>query len=65
MSNIHSKTIALIGGGPAALFLLKHLVTKKIQPKKVLIFEKNEHLGMGMPYGVYGSGRTCSKCFSK
>lgn len=56
MSHINSKTIALIGGGPAALFFLKHLVTKKIQPKSILIFEKNEHLGMGMPYGTSGAG---------
>lgn len=56
MSNINSKTIALVGGGPAALFFLKHLVNKKIKPKSILIFEKNEHLGMGMPYGTYGSG---------
>lgn len=57
MSTIHTKTIALIGGGPAALFFLKHLVTKKIYPKSILIFEKNEHLGMGMPYGKHGSGK--------
>ncbi|CAD7816339.1 hypothetical protein CHRY9390_03149 [Chryseobacterium aquaeductus] len=56
MSTIESKTIALIGGGPAALFFLKHLISKNITPQKVYIFEKNEHLGMGMPYGTSGSG---------
>ncbi len=57
MSDIDSKTIALIGGGPAALFFLKHLVSKKIRPSSVIIFEKNENLGMGMPYGPSGSGK--------
>jgi hypothetical protein len=57
MSKIDSKTIALIGGGPAALFLLKHIISKKLIPEKILIFEKNEHLGMGMPYSTSGSGR--------
>ncbi len=57
MSDIDSKTIALIGGGPAALFFLKHLISKKIHPASVIIFEKNEHLGMGMPYGPSGSGK--------
>ncbi|MBW7676354.1 FAD/NAD(P)-binding protein [Chryseobacterium chendengshani] len=57
MSNINSKVIALIGGGPAALFLLKHIITKKIKPDTILIFEKNERLGTGMPYGQHGSGK--------
>lgn len=56
MSDIYTKTIAIIGGGPAALFFLKHVISKKIKPKTIIIFEKNEHLGMGMPYGTSGSG---------
>ncbi|MCU7616305.1 FAD/NAD(P)-binding protein [Chryseobacterium sp. PBS4-4] len=56
MSHIDSKTIALVGGGPAALFFIKHLSFKKIRPKTIIIFEKNEHLGMGMPYSTSGSG---------
>lgn len=56
MSNTDSRNIALIGGGPAALFFLKHLVSKNIKADSVIIFEKNENLGMGMPYGPSGSG---------
>lgn len=56
MTDINSKTIALIGGGPAALFFLKHMISKNIRPEKIIIFEKNEYLGMGMPYGSAGSG---------
>lgn len=56
MSQINSKVIALIGGGPAALFFLKHIILKKIKPETIYIFEKNERLGVGMPYGKAGSG---------
>lgn len=49
------KTIALIGGGPAALFILKHLIKNGVPVQKVLIFEKNERLGVGMPYGKLGA----------
>lgn len=44
------NTIALIGGGPAALFMLKHIVEQKISVENILIIEKNERLGVGMPY---------------
>lgn len=57
MPNINSKTVALIGGGPAALFFFKHITAKKITPKKIIIFEQNPHLGMGMPYGASGAGK--------
>ena len=57
MSDINSQTVALIGGGPAALFLIKHITAKKIKPRKIIIFEQNSHLGMGMPYGVSGAGK--------
>lgn len=53
MNNIDS--IALIGGGPAALFVVKHLIAEKIYPKELYIFEKSENLGSGMPYSHYGA----------
>ncbi len=56
MSQNDSQTIALIGGGPAALFSLKHILLKQIQTDKIIIFEKNGHLGMGMPYSNAGAG---------
>lgn len=49
-------SIALIGGGPAALFVLKHLLSEKLYPKVLYIFEKNSRLGAGMPYSELGSG---------
>lgn len=48
------KNIAIIGSGPTALFLLKYIweninvLQSKI--KKITIFEKEEVLGIGMPY---------------
>lgn len=50
-----NQNIALIGGGPAALFMLKHLAERKIPVENVLIFEKKDRLGVGMPYGRYGA----------
>ncbi|MFC4163968.1 FAD/NAD(P)-binding protein [Epilithonimonas zeae] len=55
MQNIYPKTIALIGGGPAALMMMKHLSENHSPVSGVLIFEKNERLGVGMPYGRGGS----------
>jgi len=50
-----NSTLALIGGGPAALFMLKHIYENKLQIKKILVFERNDKFGVGMPYGKYGS----------
>lgn len=50
-----SSDIALIGGGPAALFMLKHIVEHEVPVNSVLIFEKNDRLGVGMPYGRFGA----------
>ncbi len=54
-NSIQSSTISLIGGGPAALFMLKNIYENKLQLKKILVFERNERFGVGMPYGKYGS----------
>ena len=50
-----SKTIGLIGGGPAALFMYKRLTESGDNDIHIHIFEKNELLGVGMPYGKYGA----------
>lgn len=49
------NSIALIGGGPAALFMLKHIIASKLAFTDIYIFEKNDRLGVGMPYGKFGS----------
>ncbi|RYY50896.1 MAG: hypothetical protein EOO06_02245 [Chitinophagaceae bacterium] len=48
-------TIAIVGGGPAALFMYKRLVESAIQNVEVHIFEKKDRLGAGMPYSVEGA----------
>lgn len=46
--------IALIGGGPSALFIYKRLVESG-RGYNVTIFEKGQRLGAGMPYSANGS----------
>ncbi len=48
------QKIALIGGGPAALFLFQSLLA---QDKKldIHVFERWDRLGCGMPYSKYGA----------
>jgi len=48
-------SIAIIGGGPAALFLIKHLISEQVFPDKLFIFEKSNRLGAGMPYSKRGA----------
>lgn len=55
MDNQKLSSIALIGGGPAALFMLKEIVNQNLAVEHISIFEKNERLGVGMPYGKYGA----------
>ncbi len=57
MENQKPRSIALIGGGPAALFMLKQIVNQNLAVESICIFEKHERLGVGMPYGKYGSCR--------
>jgi len=48
------SNVAIIGSGPTALFLVKYIVQNievlKTKIKKITIFEKEQLLGMGMPY---------------
>lgn len=55
MDNQSPNVIAIVGGGPAALMTLKHILKKSVYPKTIYIFEKNERFGAGMPYGNLGS----------
>ncbi|HSB91669.1 MAG TPA: FAD/NAD(P)-binding protein, partial [Flavitalea sp.] len=47
-------SIALLGGGPAALFMYKRLVDSGLN-YEVHIFERNSKLGAGMPYSFEGA----------
>lgn len=51
----HLRRIAIIGGGPSALFLFKRLVESGHSDFIVDIYEKSGDLGCGMPYGHDGS----------
>lgn len=52
-----NDSIALIGGGPAALFVFKHVLSENKYPQNIFIFEKNSRLGAGMPYSTCGSNK--------
>lgn len=49
-----TKQLILVGGGPSSLFVIMNMLTnfKQIKPTidKILILEKNEELGPGMPF---------------
>lgn len=49
------KRIALLGGGPSALFMFKRLVDSGINGLEIQIFERNKKLGEGMPYSAQGA----------
>ncbi|MFC3561509.1 FAD/NAD(P)-binding protein [Pedobacter jamesrossensis] len=49
------KRIAVLGGGPSGLFLLKRLVESGQIDFSIDIFEKNKQLGAGMPYSPEGA----------
>lgn len=48
-------SIGIVGGGPAALFVVKHLISENVCPETIYIFEKNTRLGAGMPYSRQGA----------
>lgn len=49
------KKIALVGGGPAALFMYKRMVEAAPANVEIHIFEQHDQLGAGMPYSKYGA----------
>jgi hypothetical protein len=51
-----NKKIALVGGGPAALFMYKKLVENNTaELLEIIIYEKNNQLGAGFPYSRAGA----------
>jgi hypothetical protein len=51
------QTVAIIGGGPSGLFMLKSLLENGKRERQISIFEKKKKLGAGMPYSVEGANR--------
>lgn len=47
--------IAILGGGPSGLFLLKSLLAKNIKDIEIEIFERKMQAGAGMPYSNSGA----------
>ncbi|RYF99683.1 MAG: hypothetical protein EOO02_16440 [Chitinophagaceae bacterium] len=47
--------IAIIGGGPAAMFVYKNLIESGLDNPEIHIFESQKQLGVGMPYGLSGA----------
>ena len=51
-----NRKIALIGGGPAALFMYKKLIEYSSEEAlEIIIYEKNNQLGAGFPYSSVGA----------
>lgn len=50
-----SPRVAIIGGGPSALFVLKQFAEHRRPRGSISIFERKNALGQGMPYSVEGA----------
>ncbi len=55
MKTHDNNLIAIIGGGPGALFMYKRLVESGAAGLEIHIYEKNSTLGCGMPYSHDGA----------
>jgi len=51
----NKKKLAIIGGGPAGLFVYKRLIESGDISWEVHIYERSDRLGAGMPYSVKGA----------
>lgn len=49
------KRIAIIGGGPAGLFMFKRLVDSGRIDVEITVFERKDKVGPGMPYSAEGA----------
>jgi hypothetical protein len=47
--------VAIVGGGPAGMFVFKRLVELNPPGLELTIFERHDRLGPGMPYGPVGA----------
>ena len=52
-----NQKVAIIGGGPSGLFMLKKLLDSRISDIEVDVFEKGDQLGAGMPYSTAGANK--------
>ena len=55
VNNVKNTKIALIGGGPGALYVCRHLIDADKANIEITIFEKHKVLGKGMPYSTAGA----------
>ncbi len=53
--SIKPQRLAIIGGGPSALFLLRRFVDQKITDFEIEIFERGAQPGAGFPYSEAGA----------
>ena len=53
--NKEKTRIAILGGGPAGLFMYKRLIETGRKDYEIHIFERKQHLGAGMPYSCEGA----------
>jgi uncharacterized NAD(P)/FAD-binding protein YdhS len=49
------KRIAIVGAGPAGLFMYKKIVEARLMEFEVHLFEKKDKIGSGMPYSEEGA----------
>lgn len=55
MAKTDKTSVAIIGGGPSALFMYKRLIESEGKNYDIHIFEKKKKLGAGMPYSDEGA----------
>lgn len=57
MTPYNNKRIAIVGGGPSALFMYKRLTEDGKADVDITIFERKSQLGSGMPYSTEGANK--------
>jgi uncharacterized NAD(P)/FAD-binding protein YdhS len=56
MQKESKNRVAILGGGPSGLFMFKRLIESGNTAMSVIIFERKNRLGAGMPYSREGAG---------
>jgi len=54
---VANQKIAIIGGGPSGLFMLKKLLDTRTAGMEIDVFEKGGQLGAGLPYSTAGANK--------